>query len=303
MTMRVVVALGGNALLRRGEPPTEDAQWRNVQIAAEAVAAIASRHETVVTHGNGPQVGLLALEAEAYKEVPPYGLDILGAESQGMIGFMLENALRNKLPNVPVATLLTSVVIDATDSALSRPTKPVGPVYDEAVARRLASDRGWTLAPDGEFFRRVVPSPLPQEILQLPAISALILAGIMVICAGGGGVPVRRGANGKFAGVEGVVDKDMTAALLAESLRAQWLLLLTDVPAVLADWGTPNARPISRSSPSDLRALDFAAGSMGPKVAAACRFVERTGGTAAIGALSDAASLLTGEAGTIIADL
>lgn len=299
--MRVVVALGGNALLRRGEPPTEDAQWRNVHVAAEAVASIASEHETIVTHGNGPQVGLLALEAEAYKDVPPYGLDVLGAESQGMIGFMLEQALRNTLPDVPVATILTSVVIDAKDSALSLPTKPVGPVYDEVMARRLATDRGWTVAPDGPFYRRVVPSPLPLEILELRAITALISAGILVICAGGGGVPVIRNTDGELSGVEGVVDKDMTAALLAESLDADWLLLLTDVSAVMADWGTPNARRISRATPDELLALDFAAGSMAPKVEAACRFVERTGRTAGIGALSDAASILKGRAGTVIA--
>lgn len=298
--MRVVAALGGNALLRRGEPLTEDAQQQNVEVAAAAIAAIAREHEMIVTHGNGPQVGLLALEAESYKDVPPYGLDVLGAESQGMIGFMLEQALRNALPEAAVATILTSVLVDQNDPALASPSKPVGPVYSEPVARRLAAERGWTVAPDGDAFRRVVPSPEPRSILELPAIGLLIKSGVLVICAGGGGVPVVRTQDGRLSGVEGVVDKDLTAGLLAESLRADRLLLLTDVPAVFAGWGTRNEKRIDRATPATLRAMNFAAGSMGPKINAACRFVERTNGTAAIGALSDASLLLAGRSGTLI---
>jgi len=307
---RVVVALGGNALLRRGEPPTEAAQQRNAEVAAKAVAAVARRHQTVVTHGNGPQVGLLALESEAlrqaqdraYRDVPPYGLDVLGAESQGMIGFLLEQALRNALDSTAVATLLTTVLVDAADPAFAKPTKPVGPLYDEATARQLAEARGWSIARDGAGFRRVVPSPRPREILEIAAIRALVQAGILVICAGGGGVPVVRGpdAIGALEGVEGVVDKDLTSALLAEALDADWLLLLTDVEYVEWEWRTPRARPIREASVAELRRVAFEAGSMGPKVEAACQFVERTGRRAAIGALANAPEMLLGRKGTLI---
>jgi carbamate kinase len=297
--MKVVVALGGNALLKRGEPLTEDVQQRNVVAAADAVAVIAREHEVIVTHGNGPQVGLLALENEAYTEVPPYGLDILGAESQGMIGFFLEQALRNALDR-SIATILTSVQVDADDPAFARPSKPVGPVYSENVAKRLQAERGWTIAADGANFRRVVASPEPLRILEMDAIRVLIENAILVICAGGGGVPVCRDARGSFAGVEGVVDKDLTSSLLAEALHADWLLLLTDVDAVYSGWRTPECRPIQSATPAELRQLTLEAGSMAPKVEAACRFVERTGGTAAIGALSDAADMLLAKKGTLI---
>jgi len=297
---RVVIALGGNALLRRGEPLTEETQERNARAAAEAVAAIARQQDVIVTHGNGPQVGLLALASEAYEEVPPYGLDVLGAESQGMIGFLLEQALRNCLPGRAVASLLTSVLVAADDPAFAAPTKPIGPVYPEDVARRLAAVRGWRIAPDRGGYRRVVPAPQPLEVLELPAIRVLVENGVLVICAGGGGVPVRRLANGSLEGVEGVIDKDLTSALLAEQVGAERLLLLTDVDAVYAGWATPAAFPLHEVTAVELRRMSFEPGSMAPKVEAACRFVERTGGVAAIGALSEAAAVLAGRKGTIV---
>ena len=294
------MALGGNALLRRGEPLTEEVQRRNVRVAAEAVAQVAAQHQAIVTHGNGPQVGLLALESEAYEEVPPYGLGVIGAESQGMIGFLLEQALRSRLPDACVATLFTSVLIDSADPGLAHPTKPVGPVYREAVARSLAILRGWSITPDGDGYRRVVASPAPQEILELKAIRALIEAGVLLICAGGGGVPLVRRPDGELVSIDGVVDKDLTSALLAENVNANVLLLLTNVSAVMRDWNTPQAQEIRRATVAELRAMNLPEGSMGPKAEAACRFVERTGGRAVIGALSDAVAMLEGEAGTVV---
>jgi carbamate kinase len=297
---RVVVALGGNALLRRGEPADAATQRANVVRAVRAVAAIARRHEVVVTHGNGPQVGLLALQAEAYADVAPYPLDVLGAESEGMIGYLLEQELINALPGRPAATLLTQVSVDAADPAFATPSKPIGPVYDEPAGRRLAAERGWALAPDGDGVRRVVASPRPREILELAAIRRLLEAGVLVVCVGGGGIPVTITPEGAVHGVEAVVDKDRAAALLAERLGADALLLLTDVPRVVAGWGTPGAVELDRATPAQLRGETFAAGSMGPKVEAACRFAERTGGLAAIGALDDAEAILAGRAGTHI---
>jgi carbamate kinase len=297
---RVVVALGGNALLRRGEPADAATQRANVVRAVRAVAAVARRHEVVVTHGNGPQVGLLALQAEAYADVPPYPLDVLGAESEGMIGYLLEQALMNALPGRPAATLLTQVGVDAADPAFAAPSKPIGPVYDEPAGRRLAAERGWALAPDGDGVRRVVASPRPREILELAAIRRLLEAGVLVVCVGGGGIPVTITPEGAVHGVEAVVDKDRAAALLAERLGADALLLLTDVPRVVAGWGTPGAVELDSATPAQLRQETFAAGSMGPKVEAACRFAERTGGLAAIGALDDAEAILAGRAGTQI---
>lgn len=297
---RVVMALGGNALLRRGEPADALTQRANVVRAVQAVAAVARRHEVVVTHGNGPQVGLLALQAEAYRDVAPYPLDILGAESEGMIGYLLEQELMNALPGRPVATLLTQVSVDAADPAFAEPSKPIGPVYDRPAGARLAAERGWTVAPDGDGVRRVVPSPRPREILELAAIGLLLEAGVLVVCTGGGGIPVTLTAQGAVHGVEAVVDKDRAAALLAEDLGADALLLLTDVPRVVAGWGTPEAVELERATPTQLRGESFAAGSMGPKVEAACRFAERTGGLAAIGSLDDAEAILAGRAGTRI---
>jgi carbamate kinase len=297
---RVVVALGGNALIRRGERAEAANQRANIVRAVRAVAALAHRDEVVVTHGNGPQVGLLALQAEAYRDVAPYPLDVLGAESEGMIGYLLEQELMNALPGRPVASLLTQVSVDAADPAFAEPSKPIGPVYDEPAGKRLAAERGWALAPDGHGVRRVVASPMPLAILELATIRLLIGAGVLVVCAGGGGIPVTITAEGAIHGVEAVVDKDRAAALLAEQLGADALLLLTDVPRVVAGWGTDAAVELGHATPTELRDLTFPVGSMGPKVEAACRFAERTGGLAAIGALDDAEAILAGHAGTQI---
>jgi carbamate kinase len=300
--MKLVVALGGNALLRRGEPAEAETQRQNVRVAASALGALASEHELVLTHGNGPQVGLLALEADAYKAVMPYPLDVLGAESQGMIGYLLAQALQNELPDREVAVLLTQVLVDRADPAFDHPSKPIGPVYREKEARRLAAEHDWTVAPDGRWFRRVVPSPEPREILELASVERLAAAGAVVVCAGGGGIPIVAEAGG-FRGVEAVIDKDLTAALLAERLDADRLLMLTDVPFVERDWGMEAAAPIASAHPHELRRLSFAAGSMGPKIEAACRFVEHTGREAAIGALGDLAAVARGEAGTQISSV
>jgi carbamate kinase len=305
--MRVVVALGGNALLRRGEPAEAATQRAHTVEAASALAAIAREHELVITHGNGPQVGLLALEAEAYKDVSPYPLDILGAESQGMIGYLLVQALAGALPNTDVVALLTQVVVAEDDPAFREPTKPIGPVYTPAEAEGIAADHGWTVARDGDHFRRVVASPAPQEIVELSSIRRLVDGGAVVVCAGGGGIPVAR-RGGRLDGIEAVIDKDLTAAMLAEALGADRFVMLTDVAHVERDWGTERASPIRRAATGELRTLDFAAGSMRPKVEAACRFVERTGGGAAIGALEDLDAVVAGTAGTqvvaaLVADL
>jgi carbamate kinase len=296
--MRVVAALGGNALLRRGEPADAETQRHNVERAVRALAGLAEQHELVVTHGNGPQVGLLALQSEAYREVPAYPLDVLGAESEGMIGYLLEQGLDNELPGREVCTLLTQVIVDPSDEAFAHPTKPVGPVYDDVVASRLADERGWAVARDGDGWRRVVPSPEPLRIVELGAIRLLVDAGVIVVCVGGGGVPVVSNGDGGLRGVEAVVDKDLAGALLARALGADALLLLTDVSAVELDRGTPVARPLRHATPDQLRQLDLAAGSMGPKAEAAARFVEASGGMAAIGALEDAVAMLAGAAGT-----
>lgn len=297
---RVVVALGGNALLRRGESAEAETQRRNVLRAASALAAAAVEHELVITHGNGPQVGLLALEADAYKAVSPYPLDVLGAESQGMIGYLLVQALRNELPGRDVAALLTQVVVDPVDRAFRYPTKPIGPVYSEREARALAREHDWTITRDGSYFRRVVPSPEPEAIIELTAIEHLVDSGTLVVCSGGGGVPVVR-EYGRLRGVEAVIDKDLTAALLAESLNAERLVLATDVPFVEIDWGMNTARPLIDTDPGELRSLQFASGSMAPKIEAACRFVEHTGCTAAIGSLGELEAVIRGTAGTQIA--
>ena len=297
---RLVVALGGNALLRRGEPLTADIQRSHAAEAMSLVAEIAAGHDVVLTHGNGPQVGLLALQASAYADVPPYPLDVLGAESEGMIGYVLEQELGNRLPGRAAVTVLTQVVVDPDDPAFQAPTKPIGPVYTEEQARLLERERGWSIAEDGSHFRRVVPSPEPLAIVEISAIRMLVDHGAIVVCTGGGGIPVTMNGAGTLRGVEAVIDKDLAGELLARSLEADFLLMLTDVPAVMRDWGTDEATPIGRTTPSELRKMQFANGSMGPKVAAACRFVERTGGTAAIGALGDAARIVAGEAGTIV---
>jgi carbamate kinase len=298
--MRVVVALGGNALLKRGEPLEADVQQANIARAAEVLAVLATTHEILVTHGNGPQVGLLALQAAAYRAVRPYPLDVLDAESAGMIGYLLDQALSSRLPTRNVVTLITQIEVDPDDPAFRHPTKPIGPQYDEAEAQRLARERGWSIARDGAKWRRVVPSPEPVRILELGAIRTLTQAGAIVICAGGGGIPVVITAAGAVHGVEAVIDKDLAAALLAQRVGAQALLLLTDVDAVYRHWGSDAATPIRAVTVHKLREESFAPGSMQPKVEAACRFAEAGGVLAAIGRLEDAPALLRGACGTIV---
>lgn len=300
--MRVIIALGGNALLRRGEPLTAEVQRANVAAAAAVLAEIAKEHEIVVTHGNGPQVGLLALQSEACEAVEPYPLDVLGAESEGMLGYLIEQELSNALPDREVAAILTCVEVDRRDPAFAAPSKPIGPVYEQMEKlQRMAKERGWSTAADGVGYRRVVASPRPRRILELRTIALLVDAGHIVVCAGGGGIPVVRSADGSFHGVEAVVDKDATAALLASELKAERLLLLTDVPGVYARWPDPSGEPIRRTTPEELSSLSFEPGSMGPKVEAASEFVRRTGQTAIVGALREAPAALRGEAGTVIA--
>jgi carbamate kinase len=297
--MRIVVALGGNALLHRGERPDAEPQRRNVLHAAEALVPVALDHELIVTHGNGPQVGVLAMESAADPMLTrPFPLDPLGAETQGLIGYWLTQSLHNVLPGRRVVALLTQCVVDRADPAFGHPSKFVGPTYDERTARALATERGWVIAPDGDAWRRVVASPEPREVVEEDVIHQLIDSGVLVVCAGGGGVPVIRHTDGTLEGVEAVIDKDLTAALLAERLGADALLLLTDVAAVETDYGRPGSSPITNASATELRSRGFAAGSMGPKVEAACRFAERTGGVAAIGSLTDAAAVLAGASGT-----
>jgi carbamate kinase len=298
--VRIVIALGGNALLRRGEPADAATQRHNIVAAVDALADLAREHELIVTHGNGPQVGLLALQGEAYRQVAPYPLDVLGAESEGMIGYLLEQELVNALGGRQVATLLTQVIVDSDDPAFSHPTKFIGPVYDRDAAELLATERGWTVRPDGRTARRVVPSPRPLSIVELPTIRLLVEAGVLVVCVGGGGIPVVVDRDGCLRGVEAVIDKDRAAALLAYGLEADALLLLTDVAAIERRHGTPGAARIARATPAELRALDLPDGSMGPKAEAAAWFAETTGGYAAIGALTDARAVLSGRRGTCV---
>jgi len=298
--MRLVVALGGNALIRRGEPLEAEVQRANLARAADSLATFAQAHELVVTHGNGPQVGLLALQSEALKGVAPYPLDILGAESEGMIGYLIEQALESRLPGRSIVTLLTQVAVRRDDPAFKRPSKPIGPWYREIEARELARARGWTMLEERGRWRRVVPSPEPLSIVELRAIRLLVDSGALVICAGGGGIPVEILPSGAVRGVEAVIDKDLAAALLARELKADALLLLTDVEGVFLDWGTPMARRLHETTVAELRAQAFAAGSMAPKVEAVCRFVEGGGRFAGIGRLENAARILEGRSGTVL---
>ncbi len=301
-SMRLVIALGGNALLRRGEPQTAAAQRENVRIAVSHIAPLVAGNEIVISHGNGPQVGLLSLQADAYTEVEPYPLDVLGAQTEGMIGYMIEQELGNVLPfEQPFATILTMVEVDAADPAFDKPSKPIGPLYDRAEAERHAAAHEWSIAPDGEGWRRVVPSPLPQRVFEIRPIRWLLEKGAVVICTGGGGIPTMYHADGSLIGAEVVIDKDHASALLAKELGADMLVMATDVDGVYVDWGEPTARRIERADPEELCAYDFATGSMGPKVEAACAFVRDTGGRAAIGALDDLEAMVAGEAGTVIA--
>ncbi|HEX7075228.1 MAG TPA: carbamate kinase [Hyphomicrobiaceae bacterium] len=300
--MRVVVALGGNALLKRGEPMTAEVQRANVRVAAEALADLARDHEIVVAHGNGPQVGLLALQAAAYKGVEPYPLDIIGAESVGMIGYLVEQEMVNAMPpGARCATLLTQIEVDPDDPAFKRPRKPIGPLYDKVEAHRLRYQKKWPMCEESEGnWRRVVPSPEPRRIVEISVIRLLVEAGVTVICAGGGGIPVIRNRNGELEGVEAVIDKDHAAGLLAREIDADAFLMLTDVEAVYADWQTPAPRPIRATTPEELSGMAFAEGSMGPKVEAACVFAATRGRMAGIGRLQDARAILEGRAGTLV---
>lgn len=301
--MRVVVALGGNALLLRNDPLDVATQRRNVAKAASVIAEICAEHEVIVTHGNGPQVGLLALQAESYAGVEAYPLDVLGAESEGMIGYLIEQELAGRLPGVEICTLLTMVAVEADDPAFNRPSKPIGPVYEEADADRLIREHNWNMTRDGDAYRRVVPSPEPQAIVEMATVRKLVDSGTLVVCAGGGGIPVIREPSGHLRGVEAVIDKDLTAAVLAEVVGADRLLLLTDVDGIYRDWPKPASDRIDEISVADLRAMNLPAGSMGPKAEAACRFAERTGSVASIGALSQGVGLLNRRAGTHVAGI
>ena len=279
---------------------TAETQRRNIAIAADVIADLAKDHDIVVTHGNGPQVGLLA-EQGLGASATRFPLDVVGAESQGMIGYAIELELSARLTSRKIATLLTQVLVDADDPAFANPQKPIGRIYSEIDMLRLSALHGWTFVRDGEGFRRAVASPVPQHIREIETIRILVDAAIVVICAGGGGVPVAMDRHtGAVVGVEAVVDKDRSAALLASNLHAAALLILTDVANAYTDWGTPSARAIRYATPAGLSRYTFEAGSMGPKIEAACRFVSESGGTAYIGALADAVSILNGWAGTHI---
>ncbi|MEU1571251.1 carbamate kinase [Streptomyces collinus] len=300
--MRIVIALGGNALLHRGERPDAAVQQANIDRVATAVSALAQEHEIVLTHGNGPQIGLLAVESASDPALSaPYPLDLLGAQTEGMIGSLLARSMYNALPGRKIAALVTHTLVRADDPAFARPTKFVGQVYSRDIARSLARKRGWHIAQDTTGWRRVVASPSPQEIVETDTIHDLLACGAFVVCAGGGGIPVTADLDtGALCGVDAVIDKDLTAALLAEDLKADFLLILTDVPNVYADYGTPDQEPLLDATPEDLRRGRFPDGSMGPKTEAAARFVERTGGLAAIGALDAAYEIVHGRSGTLV---
>ncbi|MGE5815557.1 MAG: carbamate kinase [Acidobacteriota bacterium] len=304
--MLVVIALGGNALLRRGEPMTAENQRANVRIAAKAIAPIALEHQLVIGHGNGPQVGLLALQGAAYEKVETYPLDVLGAQTEGMIGYMIEQELGNLLPfERPFATILTMVEVDPQDPAFKDPTKFIGPVYPKDEADRLAQEKGWVFKQDGDKWRRVVASPEPRRMFEMRPIKWMLEHNTIVVAAGGGGIPTMYdpGKDRQLVGVECVIDKDLASELLARELGADLFVMLTDADAVYVNWGKPTQQAIRRASPAALDAWSFAAGSMGPKVSAACRFAKATGKKAAIGALADLGKILAGEAGTTISIL
>jgi carbamate kinase len=301
--MRIVIALGGNALLRRGEPMTAEVQRKNVKVAAEAIAPIAKGNELVISHGNGPQVGLLALQGAAYKPDEAFPLDVLGAQTEGMIGYMIEQELGNILPfEVPFATMLTMVEVDPKDPGFQNPTKFVGPIYEKADADRIAAQKGWVFKQDGTKWRRVVASPEPKRIFEIRPVKWLLERGTVVICAGGGGIPTMYdpGAERTLIGVEAVVDKDACSELLAREVGADMFIMATDTAAVFLGWGTPEQRGIHRAHPDEIQKHGFPAGSMGPKVDAACHFARATGRRAAIGALADIPAIVRGERGTIV---
>jgi len=298
--MKLVIALGGNALLRRDQALTAENQLENIRRAATQLARVASAHQLVLTHGNGPQVGLLALQGAAYTTIETYPLDVLGAETDGMIGYLLEQELANLLPaSRTITTLLTRVEVDANDPAFKHPSKPIGPVYTQEVADHISATKHWAIAPDGKGFRRVVASPLPVRVFGLDPIRWLLERGALVIAAGGGGIPVARSADGRtLHGVEAVIDKDLCSGLLARELEADVLVIATDVREVCLDWGTPEQRALHKVTPQELKRHSFQAGSMGPKVDAACQFALATGKRAVIGSLDQIEEMLAGHAGT-----
>jgi carbamate kinase len=301
--MRVVVALGGNALLQRGQELSAENQRENIRMAAAELAVVHEDHQLIIAHGNGPQVGLLALMDAHYTAVEPYPLDVLGAETIGMIGYMIEQEMGNLIPfKDHIVTILTQVLVDPADPAFQNPTKPVGPVYNNAESEKLQSEKNWSMASDGQYFRRVVPSPLPQRIIEMNVIRMLVDSGVVVICAGGGGIPVAYDDNNKLFGVEAVIDKDLASGLLAKGLTAEMFIMLTDVANVYGGFGTRNQKPIRAAHPDALEAMEFAEGSMGPKVLGACRFVRETGNNSAIGQLADLVKIMDGEAGTLISN-
>lgn len=299
MKKKIVIALGGNALLQRGDVLSAENQQRSIKVFAKMVAALAGDYQLVIVHGNGPQVGLLALQNAAYTESPAWPLDILVAESQGMIGSAIAQELTHFVRNVPVTTLMTRVEVDAHDPAFSLPGKYIGPVYQPEQQAALESRYGWIMKADGNYIRRVVPSPIPQKIVDDKAISTLMDAGHLVICCGGGGIPVIAQGEG-YVGTEAVIDKDLTAAVLAQSIHADHLLILTDADAVYENWGTPQARPLRHVTLQELAPFAAPDGAMGPKAAAVIQFVQQTGNTAFIGALNDAPQILAGKKGTCI---
>jgi carbamate kinase len=299
--MRIVVALGGNALLRRGQALTAENQRENVRVAAQALAPIAHEHELIISHGNGPQVGLLALQGSAYKPDEVFPLDVLGAQTEGMIGYMIEQEMANLMPSDrQFATVLTMIEVNRDDPAFANPTKFVGPVYVKSEADQIVAEKGWKIKKDGEGWRRVVPSPKPVRILEIESIRWLIEKGAIVICAGGGGIPAAYDVEGKLEGIEAVIDKDYASELLARKLNADLYIMATDVEAAYSDWGRPTQREIRRATVDGIGAYDFPTGSMGPKVDAARMFVRATGRKAAIGALSNLSAIVGGSAGTTI---
>jgi carbamate kinase len=303
IAMRVVVALGGNALLRRGQALTDENQSQNVALAADELTPVALEHELVISHGNGPQVGLLALQSAAYPDVPPYPLDVLGAETQGMIGYLVTRELGNRLPfEKPLAVLLTMIEVDPDDPAFANPTKPIGPFYSADDAEALAQEKGWVFRPDGDAYRRVVPSPLPKRIFELRQIRWMLEKDAIVICSGGGGIPVMYVENRQLVGVEAVIDKDFASELLADGIKADRFVMATDVDAVYVDWGLPTQRAIARAHPDALLEIadQFPDGSMRPKVVAGAQFARKSGHVALIGTLSEISEMLAGSAGTAI---
>ncbi len=302
--MRIVVALGGNALLKRGEPMTAQNQSANIRLAAEQLAKVKPKNELIISHGNGPQVGLLALQHAAYyaqdSKIEPYPLDVLVSQTVGMIGYMLQQELTNLLPATPTQTLVTQVIVDEHDPAFSKPSKPIGQVYTQAEAEKLAAEKGWTVMPDGQYYRRAVPSPKPQDVTGINAVKALLAQDHIVICGGGGGVPCVKNAQGQLTGVEAVVDKDLATAVIANHLDADLFIIATDVNATCVNFQKEGERKIAKANPAALEALsaEFAAGSMGPKVQAVINFVKATGKDAAIGSLSDIEDIVAGKAGT-----